>query len=157
MGCRSSITCAFIHNLRTVQCVHRGPSTTSVSDSVRGESLIKRSLTATHDFGGNANQPHHFAGALDGAFGAPAYCSNPRDSRPAVTAGAIVSVNGMGGRHLGQYSKRNAVLWATEVRKHPCIVLRVRNRQRPPQPMFVAIPARNTRMCIVAEIKSDGL
>ena len=157
MGCRRGITCAFIHNLGAVQRVHRGPATAAITNAVGREPLIKSALAAADDLGGYSDESEYQSGSLDCAFGVSADLGDSIDARPAVTSGPVVGMDCMGGGDLGQYSKRDAVFGTAELGQDPAVMLRIRHRNSPGDPVIVAVPTRNTGVGVVAQVKGNCL
>ena len=147
----------FIHNLGAVQGVHRCPAAAAVTDAVGREPFIECALPAADDLGGHSDKSEYQAGSLDCAFGVPADLGDSIDARPAVTSGPVVGMDCMGGCDLGQYSKRDAVFGTAKLGQDPAVMLRIRHRNSPGDPVVIPVPTRNTGVGIVAQVKGDCL
>jgi hypothetical protein len=66
-------------------------------------------------------------------------------------------MDSVGGGDLGQDGKGDAVLGAAELGEDPAVVLGIRHRDRPGDPVVVAVPASDAGVGVVAQVKRDRL
>lgn len=162
MGCRGGMTCGFIPKLRVVQGVDRGPSSSAATDAVGGEALRQGALAATNDLSGHADESEDVACSLDGAFAVTSDFYESVEGGSAVTAGAEVCVDCMGGSDFDQGCEGDvvfAVFGAVGTNEVPdlVVVLGVSDRDRPGDPVIIFVPAGDPRVGVFAQVKGDAV
>ncbi|ORM35524.1 hypothetical protein BFL43_09395 [Williamsia sp. 1135] len=156
------MTCGFIHKLGAVQGVDRGPSSSAAADAVGGEALRQGALAATNDLSGHADESKDVACSLDGAFAVTSDFDESVEGGSAVTAGAEVCVDCVGGRDFDQGCEGDvvfAVFGAVGTNEVPdlVVVLGVSDRDRPGDPVFVFVPAGDPGVGVFAQVQGDAV
>ncbi|OZG29747.1 hypothetical protein BH683_007360 [Williamsia sp. 1138] len=156
------MTCGFIHKLRAVQGIDRGPSSSAAADAVGGKAFAQGALAAANDLGGHAEESEDVACSLDGAFAVTGDFDESVEGGTAVTAGAEVCVDCMGGSDFDQGFEGDvvfAVFGAVGTNEVPdlVVVLGVSDRDRPGDPVIIFVPAGDPGVGVFAQVKGDAV
>lgn len=162
VGCRGGMTCGFIHKLRVVQGVDRGPSSSAAADAVGGEAFAQGALAAANDLGGHADESQDVACSLDGAFTVTGDFDESVECGAAIAAGAEICVDCMGGSDFDQGFEGDVIFAVcgavgTNEMADLVVVLGVSDRDRPGDPVINFVPAGDPGVGVFAQVQGDAV